>query len=215
MATSGLSVLQQYFGSAPTNTLSSSVASYVSSTPTPAIAPAPAPTPSIVPVIAGPTTPTPTPVPTVPLTPDLAATYNATIQGAQQALVQIQTTYADYSTALSTNTDILSQQSDIQKQIEEKTLILNELNRVEGTYDRDYLDRRVTGPVKSFFGKMGLSSTQDWALAFFFAAFITMVAVILILLLINSTQKLRLGIFTLLVAGAFNFVFALLIRFYG
>ena len=215
MATSGLSVLQQYFGSAPTNTIASSLTTTL--TPT-AVAPAPAPAPAIaanVPVITGPNPSAPTPVPTVPLTPDLAATYNATIQQAQQALVQIQTTYTTYSTALSTNTDIIAQQSDIKKQIDEKTLILNELNRVEGTYDRDYLDRRVSPPAKSFFGKMGLSTTQDWALAFFFFAFLTMTAVILVLLLLHSTQKLRLGVFTLLVTGALTFLFALLIRFYG
>lgn len=143
----------------------------------------------------------------------LKTAFNEAIQGAQGALAELQTSYTAYSDRQKAQpADSTADMDATQKAIYEKQMILRELNRAEDTLNQQYLDFKAAPPTKTFFAKIGLSSPQDWSLAFFFFSFGFMMVMITLVLAMQSTAPLRAAGFFLALTAMLAFIIALVIR---
>lgn len=134
---------------------------------------------------------------------------------AQADITAIQTTYALYQQAQTNNSAAEAKTGTVQRDIAEKDLVLHDLIRQEDTLDQQFLDQRATPAPQMFFARLGLGTTQDWVLAFFFFAYSVMALAITGLLLIMSTEKIRLGATAVFAFGVLGIVIALLLRMVG
>ena len=134
---------------------------------------------------------------------------------AQADLTAIKTTYTAYQQALTNNSAASAKAGTVERDIAEKDLVLRDLIRQEDTLDRQFLDQRLAPAPQTFFARLGLGTTQDWVLAFFFFAYSVMALAITGLLLVMSTEKIRLGATAVFAFGVLGVVIALLLRIVG
>jgi hypothetical protein len=134
---------------------------------------------------------------------------------AQADIRAIQATYATYQQALTNNSATSATAGTAERDIAEKELVLKDLIRQEDTLDQQFLDQRAAPAPQTFFARLGFGTTQDWVLAFFFFAYSVMALAITGLLLVISTEKIRLGATAVLAFGVLGVVIALLLRMVG
>lgn len=135
------------------------------------------------------------------------------------SLQQVQTAkenYDSYQAAKQAQASILQTKQTLEGKASEQTRSLQELSRVESTFDKDYLDVKAAGGLpKTAFGVMGLTSTQDWVLFLYFLSFGLCSLAVLLYVTYRSTKKLVafsfVGSFMTLV-GLFS---TLAIHYYG
>ena len=70
---------------------------------------------------------------------------------------------------------------------------LNQLNKSEGTYNQEYLDRKQTLAPPTFFEKMGVRTLQDWVLLAFFSAY-ALLALVFCMFITRSVTTNRLAV---------------------
>lgn len=97
---------------------------------------------------------------------------------------------------------------NLQAQLLELNRQTEELERVEQTYDREFLDRvNAPPPTKGFLQKYGLVTTQDWVMSMFLLAFITFSMSLILLFVVHSQAKLKaflIALSIIIISGAFT-----------
>lgn len=134
---------------------------------------------------------------------------------AEADITAIKTTHAAYQQALTNNSAASAKAGTVQRDITEKDLVLHDLIRQEDTLDQQFLDQRAAPAPQAFFARFGLGTTQDWIIAFFFFAYSVMALAITGILLVMSTEKIRVGATAVLAFGLLGIVIALLLRIIG
>lgn len=142
---------------------------------------------------------------------DFVATRNATTI----LFTEIQQLWEDYTQTKTRNTALMVEKGALDKQHAEKLLVLRELNRKEDTLDKQYLDQRSNPAPTTFFRRLGLGTTQDWALALFFFAYGFLSLMTILLLIRLSSQPVRMGSMGVLLFLLLGFIISLMIRFAG
>ena len=82
--------------------------------------------------------------------------------------------------------------NNLQEQLLELNRQTEELERVEQTYDREFLDRVSAPPLKKgLLQGYGLVTTQDWVMAMFVIAYFTFSMSLILLFVVKSEAKLK------------------------
>jgi len=77
----------------------------------------------------------------------------------------------------------------LDKEIQGIHLQIQELDRQEQTYDREFMDRKKE-PVKTgIFSRIGLRTTEDFVMTYFFFSYLMFFLMVLINVLVYSTKK--------------------------
>jgi Flp pilus assembly protein TadB len=113
--------------------------------------------------------------------------------------------FAMYSPQASNSNSYAADSRQLDTQIHDLNFQIQELDRQEQTYDREFLDRKKNPPKRGFFYGLGLRTTEDWVLTYFFFSYIMFVIVLLVNVLMYSTKK--------IVAAALVFGVGLLVGF--
>ena len=140
--------------------------------------------------------------------------YATKLSAVNSMLGAIDTMYTEYTTIQSQQQAELARVAEIQAETTAQELELRELNRIESTLEQQYLDYKAAPPAaKGFFARFGLSLMQDWALAFFFAAYVGLALIVILVLAYESQgQKIRVVSFFGLLFLLVGFLISLLIR---
>jgi hypothetical protein len=97
--------------------------------------------------------------------------------------------------------------STLDEQIQELNTKLNEINRQEEVYDREFIDRKNNPRKNDYLYNLGLRTTEDFVLTYFFFSYILFVLIVLITVLRYSTKK--------IVAAAIIISFALIFALFS
>jgi len=131
---------------------------------------------------------------------------------------EIQSTQTAFDRYNSSNTNVqplLDQRNHVGSSLRDKQHRLNELNQLDETYTKTYLDFKEN-PVKGgIFYKFGLRTTQDWTIAFFYLSFIVFSVVILLYTFVTSVQKIYAVAFVFTCLCIFGLLTTTWITYYG
>jgi hypothetical protein len=130
-------------------------------------------------------------------------------------LVTLPSIYSTYSANNNSLGTYSSETTSLNNEIKELNLKLRDLDRQEQTYDREFLDRKQNPSTSGIFYRIGLRTTEDWVMAFFFFSYILFVFMCLINVLLYSEKK---GFASAFVIGAgtlFGFLGLLLLYRYA
>lgn len=139
---------------------------------------------------------------------ELNAIIAAQLQGAQTA-------FDAYIAAKSNVQPLLDQQAQLLSVARDSVHRLNELNQLDETYTKTYLDFKENPPVGGIFSKYGLRSTQDWVIALFYLSLLVFSVVILLYVFVNSTQKIFAAATTFTLLCVFALIITNFIAYYG
>jgi len=114
--------------------------------------------------------------------------YTDAITSIRNTVNQMQLDFSAYRQLLPQRNGLLNDRTTVQGSIESKKLALRELNHVEETLNRQYLDR-TENPVPQ------AMNMQDWSILFFFISLGIFCIVTTISFIRMSTQKLQTGMF--------------------
>jgi hypothetical protein len=140
-------------------------------------------------------------------------TLQASITDKLITMGSLYTTYT--STSRINQPQTASDATDYKNQIAQLNLQIQDLERQQNVYDREFLDRTRNPPKPGMFASLGLRTTEDWVLAFFFLSYILFFTMILITGLIYSQQKMFYSAVVVGSALIFGFLTLLLIYRYA
>ncbi len=112
----------------------------------------------------------------------------------EQMITNSQRLFEQYKTISQSQSFAITQGLAAQETLINRESRLSELNRLTSTYEQEFLDRKRTPKAKSFFGKMGLLSVQDWSIALFYFSYVLFCIMIFVLVMVHTTQRLRAGV---------------------
>jgi len=105
-------------------------------------------------------------------------------------LISIGSLYSTYSSTSRINqSQTVNDTKDYEAQIAQLNLQIQDLERQQQVYDREFLDRKGNPSKLGIFARLGLRTTEDWVLAFFFFSYILFFTMILIAGLMYSQKK--------------------------
>ena len=139
---------------------------------------------------------------------NLGTTLTSDINKIDTLTKAMRTDFNKYIALVPQRQNLLDGQTPIKTDIDAKNILLKDLNRVEETLDRQYLDLREQGLPKPM-------NIQDWSLIFFFGMYAALCIIVGISLIRMSTQKLRLGSFLFGISITIGLLFFVLIRTFG
>jgi hypothetical protein len=97
--------------------------------------------------------------------------------------------YSIYSAQSSNSGSYMADSRNIDNNIQALNLQLQDLDRQEQTYDREFLDRKNNPSKKGFFHKIGLRTTEDFVLAYFFFSYVMFFLILFIMIQFYSTTR--------------------------
>lgn len=92
---------------------------------------------------------------------------------------------------------------------------LQEFDRIEDTYDREFIDRKKNPTQFGLISNTGLLTTQDWILAFFFISYAIFTVLLFITIIINAEKKLKAAVFVFCVTGVLGILITSMILRYA
>ena len=126
-----------------------------------------------------------------------------------------QTAFDNYNASSTNVQPLLNQRGLIEPQVREKQHRLNELNQLDETYTKTYLDF-TENPIKGgIFYRYGLRTTQDWTIALFYLSFTIFSIVILLYVFVTSVQKIYAIAFVFTGLCIFGLISTTWIAYYG
>ena len=133
----------------------------------------------------------------------------------QTNLLGIQYVYGTYMNNLPNITPYQQESETLALEVSELDRKLQELDRIEEVYDREFLDRKKNPSSFGLLSKVGLQTTQDWVLAFFFLSYIIFSVLFIVMIVIGAENKTKGGIFAFCVTGVFGVLITLMISRYA
>ena len=134
--------------------------------------------------------------------------YTDAIKAIRDTVNQMQIDFSAYRQLLPQRNSLLNERTSVQGSIDSKKLALRELNHMEETLNRQYLDR-AENPVPQ-----GMNM-QDWSILFFLISLGSFCLVTTISFIRMSTQKLQTGMFLGFLSLTICLLCFVLIRFLG
>ena len=108
------------------------------------------------------------PIPSIPSGESPEDSIKIIVQLTQEELKNATAQFQSYLDLKSQRQPLLNQRDSLKAEARELQFKINEINRIEETYDQEYLDRKTNPPRKGVFASLGLRNTQDWVLAMFY-----------------------------------------------
>lgn len=133
----------------------------------------------------------------------------------QSLFIELPNLYSTYSTQVPNKLRYENESKTIDNKIQGLNLQLQDLDRKDETYDREFLDRTRNPRPKGFFYRMGLRTTEDCVFAYFFFSYCVFFFLLLIIVLIYSDKKIRGFIIVIGAALIFGFVSLFLLYRYA
>lgn len=130
-------------------------------------------------------------------------------------LLGIQYIYATYLHNLPNIAPYQTESDTLALELSEVNRKLQELDRVEEVYDREFLDRKKNPTSFGLFSRYGLQTTQDWVLAYFFLSYVFFSVIFFITLLMNARNMLKASIFAFCVVGTIGALITTMITRYA
>jgi hypothetical protein len=123
--------------------------------------------------------------------------------------------FALYLPQASSSSSYSSESKLLDNQVQDLNLKIQELDRLEQTYDREFLDRKKNPIKKGIFYRLGLRTTEDWVLTYFFFSYIMFIVFLLINILKHSPKKVVASALVIGIGLLVGFVSLLLIYRYA
>lgn len=133
----------------------------------------------------------------------------------KQLLVTTSTNFQGYITLKAQRQPIIDNNIKVQSDLHDTEQILNELNRMEETYEEDYLERKAAPSQRSIMTILGLKTTQDKVIALFYLAYVLFSIAFTLYVVRLSTKKIIAGSFILVILTGLGILFTLGIINYG
>jgi hypothetical protein len=133
----------------------------------------------------------------------------------QQFLVTTSATYQQYLDLKAQRGTLLEQKANLAVEVRDKEQMLRELNRMEETYDEEFLERKGSPPKTSLTSIAGLHTTQDKAIASFYLAYVLFSLALTVYFIRVSSKKMLAAVFILTVLGVMGALITLGIVYYG
>lgn len=144
-----------------------------------------------------------------------APDFNTLVTSARFLLTTTADTFQQYSDLKAQRQPLLDQRVVLQEKERDREQILGELNRMEETYDTEFLERKASPAVNPAMRILGLNTTQDKAVAFFYFAYVLFSVAVILYFLRVSTQKIRAFLFSFTIMAAVLSVVTVGIAYYG
>jgi len=141
--------------------------------------------------------------------------FNDLATNTNQLLASTATTFQQFMSLKTQRQPIVDDNTKAQAVLHEKQQILNELNRIEETYDADYLERKATPSQRSIMTLLGLKTTQDKAIALFYLAYVLFSISLTLYIVRLSTKKIIAGSFILVILTGIGILLTLGVINYG
>jgi hypothetical protein len=123
--------------------------------------------------------------------------------------------YSIYSTQSSSAASYMNDSTVLDKEIQGIHLQIQELDRQEQTYDREFMDRKKEPAKTGIFSRIGLRTTEDFVMTYFFFSYLMFFLMVLINVLVYSTKKVFAVGMVIGVGMLFGFLSILLIYRYA
>ena len=133
----------------------------------------------------------------------------------KQLLVTTSTNFQGYITLKAQRQPIIDNNIKVQSDLHDTEQILNELNRMEETYEEDYLERKAAPSQRSIMTILGLKTTQDKVIALFYLAYVLFSIAFTLYIVRLSTKKIIAGSFILVILTGLGILLTLGIVNYG
>ena len=130
-------------------------------------------------------------------------------------LVDLPNKYSTFSMQTSSSNTVLSDSTELDRQVQDLNLQIQKLNRQEETYDREFLDRKNNPAERGLFYKIGLRTTEDWVIAYFLFSYLIFFLLALLYVLIYSTKKVIGAALVVAFTLLFGFISLLLLHRYA
>ena len=108
---------------------------------------------------------------------------------ADDLFIKLPKQYGEYSTLKNKYSDNKVQSTTLDGQIQELNTKLNEINRQEEVYDREFIDRKKNPRKNGVLFNLGLRTNEDFVFTYFFFSYVIFVLIVLINVLRYSTKK--------------------------
>lgn len=136
----------------------------------------------------------------------------AEIQG---SLIGLQYTFVVYTANLPNMAPYKAENSALLEEASELDRKLQEYDRIENAYDREFMDRKNNPVSRGFFTNIGLLTTQDWVLAFFFLSYVIFSIVIFIKIVFKADDKPKASIFVFIITVVLGITMTSIISTYA
>ena len=133
----------------------------------------------------------------------------------QTNLLGIQYVYGTYLNNLPNITPYQQESETLAIEVSELDRKLQELDRIEEVYDREFIDRKKNPSSFGLLSKVGLQTTQDWVLAFFFLSYIIFSILFIVMIVMGAEKKMKGLIFAFCVTGVSGVLITLMISRYA
>ena len=127
----------------------------------------------------------------------------------------VQSSFDNYIAAKNNVQPLLEQKSKLENDARDRVHRLNELNQLDETYTKTYLDFKENPPSGGIFAKYGLRSTQDWVIALFYLSLVVFSIIILLYTFVKSTKKIFAAATVFTVLCIFTLIITTFIAYYG
>jgi len=97
--------------------------------------------------------------------------------------------YSTYSTQVPNTITYTQESRELDVKIQGLNLELQQIERQEETYNREFLDRRQNAPPKGTLYLMGLRTTEDFVFAYFFFSYFMFFLLLFISVMLYSEKK--------------------------
>jgi len=141
--------------------------------------------------------------------------FDAIATNTQQYLASTTTTFTQYLDLKAQRGTLLEQKGKLSSEVRDKEQMLRELNRMEETYDEEFLERKGNPPKTSLTSIAGLHTTQDKTIAFFYLAYVLFSVALTLYFIRVSTKKMLAALFILTILGVLAALITLGIVYYG
>jgi hypothetical protein len=129
-----------------------------------------------------------------------------------ELFIKLPTQYGEYTTLMNKYSNDVQESATLDEQIQELNTKLNEINRQEEVYDREFIDRKSNPRKNGVLYNLGLRTTEDFVLTYFFFSYVIFVLMILITVLMYSTKKIVAA--TIIISFALIFALASIFLIY-
>jgi len=141
-------------------------------------------------------------------TDDITAEIQSSLTDLQYIFVVYLANLPNMASYKAESTALLEEASELDRQ-------LQEYDRIENAYDREFMDRKNNPVSRGFFTNMGLLTTQDWVLAFFFLSYIIFSIVIFIKIVLNAGDKMKASAFVFVITCVLGITMTSIISTYA
>jgi uncharacterized membrane protein len=123
-----------------------------------------------------------------------------------------QNMFTQYSQIQSSSASLVSQNTELQTEVQALNSKLANMKKVSDTFDREFLDRSASKPAFGFWQSRGVNTLQDWIFMIFFIIY---AVVCLMIFGIVAQQTIVGGVLVLIVSVVLGIMMSLVIMMFA